>query len=227
MNKRLNLITGSVLMLFTVGLIGCGQGFESHGKSAGGVQAASIDNEMAKAEEANQAALTAMAEANLALKDITDSKGNINLNLFKKSTSTAAQVETQGLLTGVIDRLRVTFDTLFAKVTTVKAKFSEARKLLADALAKIDQSNPANAAMVQQIMSQMAKVDAMERQFSASMHSLASKLDLAISGLDKLVSGVTSFIPGFGWIASLALDYLVMGDIKNFIYEIKMRLMAL
>src|SRR5690606_20584798 len=102
-----------------------------------------------------------------------------------------------------------------------------ARKLLADALGKIDQSNPANAALVQQIMSQMAKVDAMERQFSTSMHMLASKLDLAITGLDRLVSGVTSFIPGFGWIASLALDFLVMSDIKNFIYEIKMRLMAL
>jgi hypothetical protein len=67
----------------------------------------------------------------------------------------------------------------------------------------------------------------MERTFSASMHQLASKLDLAIAGLDKLVSGVTSFIPGFGWIANLALDYLVMSDVKNFIYEVKMRLMAL
>jgi hypothetical protein len=225
----MNIITGSVLVLFAAGTIGCGQsGFQSLGKAtASGNQAADISTELNKAEEANAQAQAAIDEANLALKDITDSKGNINLNLFKKSSSTSTEVSSQGLLTPIIDKLRPKFEQLFSKVTVVKQKFTDARQALLTALSKIDQSNPASAAVVANIMAQLAKVDAMEKAFSASMHSLAGKLDLAISGLDKLVSGVTSFIPGFGWIANMALDFLVMSDVKDFIYEIKMRLMAL
>lgn len=227
MGKNLNMFTGGVLVVVAAGLVGCSQGFESQGKiSTNGAQAVDISSEMSKAEEANNAAMTAIAEANNAVKELTDSKGNINVGLFSKS-SASADVTTQGLLDGIINKLRPKFDQLFAKVTAVKAKFAEARALLAAALAKLDPANPAHAAMIQEIMGQMAKIDSMERTFSASMHQLASKLDLVVMGIEKLVSGVTSFIPGFGWIADLALDYFVMGDIKNFIAEIKMRLMAL
>ena len=229
MTKQMNIITGSVLVLFAAGTIGCGQsGFQSLGSSsASGNQAAAVNTELTKAEEASAQAQAAIDEANLALKDITDSKGNINLNLFKKSSSTSTEVTSQGLLTPIIDKLRPRFEQLFSKVTIVKQKFTDARQALLSALSKIDQSNPASAALVANIMAQLAKVDAMEKAFSTTMPLLAGKLDLAISGLDKLVSGATSFIPGFGWIANMALDFLVMSDVKDFIYEIKMRLMAL
>lgn len=227
MGKNLNLITGSVLVVFAASLVGCSQGFESQGKiTTNGAQAVDISSEMSKAEQANQAALSAITDANNALKDITDANGNINVGLFSKS-SASADVTSQGLLTGIIEKLRPKFEQLFSKVTAVKAKFTEARALLAAAMAKLDQSNPAHAIMIQEIMGQLAKIDAMERTFSASMQQLAGKLDLAIVGLERIVSGATSFIPGFGWLANLALDYFVMGDIKNFIYEVKMRLMAL
>ena len=162
MGKNLNLITGSVLVVFAASLVGCSQGFESQGKiTTNGAQAVDISSEMSKAEQANQAALSAITDANNALKDITDANGNINVGLFSKS-SASADVTSQGLLTGIIEKLRPKFEQLFSKVTAVKAKFTEARALLAAAMAKLDQSNPAHAVMIQEIMGQLAKIDAME-----------------------------------------------------------------
>jgi len=215
-----------VLMVFAAGLTGCGQSFKSQSSTGTLSQTATdISSEMTKAEEANQLALAAMSEANNALKDITDDKGNINIGLFSKTGT--AQVSSQALMDPIIAKLRVVFYNVFARVSVVKVKFGEARQLLLTAIAKLDSNIPEQAAMISQVMSQLAKIDAMERQFSASMHSLAGKLDLAVIGLERLVSGATSFIPGFGFIAGLALDYLVMNDIKAFIAEIKMRLLTL
>lgn len=224
--RNINFLKITAIGLFAAGLIGCGgQGFKSVG-SSGNVTATDITNEINKAEQANQAAMLALADANAALKDLTDANGNINVGLFSGGTQSAT-VQGKGILSGVVDKLRLKFDALFLKVEAVKAKFTQARQALMTAIAKLDHNIPEQAAMIQQIMAQMARIDAMERQFSASMHLLAGKLDLLVVALDKIISGATNFIPGFGWIANLFLDYFVMGDVKTFIAEIKMRLLAL
>jgi len=220
------IIAGSVLAIFAVSTIGCGQGLRSSG-GTGKVTASHVEDiskEVQKAEQANEEAQNAILEANLALASIQDEKGNIKISLFKKSTS---EVNTTGLLTPVIDRLRVTFETVFAKVALVKAKFNEARQLLMVALSRLDHNDPAQAALIAEVMKQMAAIDAMEAKFRTSMFQLAGKLDLAVDALSKIISGATSFIPGFGSIIGIGLDFLVMSDIRNFVAEIKMKLMGI
>lgn len=225
MVKQMNMVTGSVLTVLAAGLMGCGQGFKSNGVSDAGAQAVNIQSELAKAEEASHDAQTAMAEAEEALKAIQDENGNINLGLFMKSSS--SEVQAQGLLSPIVDKLRTVFNTVFVKIETVKAKFTAARTALLTALGRLDHTDPVQAAMISEITAQLGKIDAMEAQFRVAMQMLAGKLDLAVTALDKVISGLTSFIPGWGWLVNLAVDYVLMTDIKAFIAEIKMRLLAL
>jgi uncharacterized phage infection (PIP) family protein YhgE len=195
-------------------------------KSSGnGAQSTSvdIDEEMQKADDASKAAEIAMNEAQAAINEISDSKGNINVSLFGKSTST---VSSKGLLSGITTKLGSVFDKVFVKIDTVKAQFATARATLATALAKLEQEIPEQSAQIQQIMAQLNKIDGLELQFKDRIHSLASKLDLAITGLDGLISGATSFIPGFGWVVDLALDFFVMSDVKTFIHQLQLKLLA-
>ena len=225
MINNFKFMVATLAVVAFTGVIGCGQGFKGASHN-GGITAADISNELAKAEEANKMALAAMDEANQALAEITDEKGNINVSLFSR-TGTSGDVQTQFLLNGLIDKLRGVFDKVFASVEMVKAKFNEARGKLMEAVAKLDPNDPAQAALIAEINKRVIQIDGMEAKFSNAMHMLAGKLDLAIIGLDKIVSGVTSFIPGFGWLANMALDYFVMGDVKALINELKLRLLAL
>jgi hypothetical protein len=169
-----------------------------------------------------------MADAADALKAIQDSSGNINLGLFLKGGSSSnSEVATSGLLTPVIDKLRGTFDTVFSKVDDVKAKFADARQSLLVALSRLDHNNPAQAYMIDQIMTQLSRIDQMEQQFRAQLQTLTGKLDTAVAALRKVISGATSFIPGWGFVVDFAIDYFVMSDIENFINEIKMRLLSI
>ncbi|HMN69832.1 MAG TPA: hypothetical protein PKC28_14910 [Bdellovibrionales bacterium] len=228
---RSQLVTGSVIASLL--LTGCGQGFKgTAGTVSSGSQSltveeqvVNVENEMRKAEEASVKAQEAMIEADRALSEITDEKGNINLGLFSKTKT--SEVQSQFLLKGVMDKLRGVFDKVFARVETVKAKFDAARTALNDALNKLEASNPAHAALIAEIRTKLIAVDVMEGQFRNGMHLLAGKLDLAIVGLDKLVQGVTSFIPGWGFVVNMALDYLVMSDVKQLIGELKARLLAI
>jgi hypothetical protein len=182
------------------------------------------DDQMQKAEQAAKEAQAAIDDANKLINEITDDSGTINVGLFKKP---AESVSTKGLLDPITDKLREVFDMIYAKVAVVKAAFAKARQALNDALAKIDQSNPANQAQVAMIMANLAKLDQLEAKFSDSMHMLASKLDLAISGLDGIISGLTTWLPGWGSLIGMALDMLVMNDVKAFILELKAKLLAL
>lgn len=227
--KFYNRLCGSLLAVIAAGSIGCGQTMRpfSHGDSQ--VISNDVSDSLAKAELAAKEANLAIQEANAIIEQITDENGNINIGLFKKPSGAQAQqaVGALGLLDPITNQLRSVFDKLFAKVMVVKEQFNKARQALNDALAKIDQTNPANAAMVAEIMAQLAKIDQLEAQFSTQMHSLASKLDLAIAGLDGIIKGAITFIPGWGSIIGLAIDFLVMGDIKALILELKTKLMAL
>ncbi|NJM10323.1 MAG: hypothetical protein HC883_05550 [Bdellovibrionaceae bacterium] len=150
MIKHKNVLVGSVLIVFATSVIGCGEGLRSSGASNDKVGPNSATNstediskEIQKAEKANQEAQAAIDEALGALSSIQDENGNIKVSLFQKST---AEVNTTGLLTPIIDKLRVAFDTVFAKVALVKSKFDEARQLLLNCFGELDQNDPAQAA---------------------------------------------------------------------------------
>lgn len=232
-NNMITKLTAVIAIAMAMSTVGCGSGFQAGGAGNGGQDLGaktstpvSVEEEMAKAEQASVDAQDAIAEAQALIKQITDDKGNINLNLFKKSakseTATAASP-----IPGLTEKLRTVFDKVFGKVTDVRTKFNDARKNLADALAKLDRNDPVQAEMINKILGELAKVDVMEQQFLSQIKSLASKLDLAITGLDKLVGGITNFIPGFGWVAKYLLDWLVIDDVKMLIMELKYRLMNL
>lgn len=220
------LIWGSVIAVIAAGSIGCGNTMRpySSAKDVDATLTVESDDQMLKAEQAAKEASAAIDEANKAINEITDDNGNINVGLFKKPASGAS---TKSLLSPLTDKLREVFDKVYARVLVVKQTFGKARQALNDALAKIDQSNPVNSAQIAMIMANLAKLDQLEAQFSNSMHTLASKLDLAIAGLDSIISGVTTFIPGWGSLIGMALDMLIMGDVKGFILELKAKLMAL
>lgn len=223
-----NQMTRTALMI-TVALTmsACGQGFKTTASNVDATTAATatdISNELAKAEAANKSAQEAILEANAALATIMDSSGNINLNLF--SSSSTSTVQGKGLLSGVLTKLSSVFDKVFERMALVKTKFAEARALLTTAMAKLDANDPTQALLIAEITSKMGAIDKMELTFTTAVHSLASKLDLASAALDKLVSGVTSFIPGFGWVVDFALDYLVMNDVRELIAELKAKLLA-
>ncbi len=224
--KTSNWLSGSVIAVLAAGSIGCGQTMRPY--SVQGVDTSlnvESDDQMAKAERAAKEAQLAIDEANALIAEITDDNGNINVGLFKKASSTT--ITTQALLDPVTTKLRAVFDKVYQKALLVKTQFAKTRQALTDALAKIDQANPANAAQVALIMAQIAALDKIEAQYSTSMHQLASKLDLATAGLDAIIKGVTTFIPGWGSIVGMALDFLIMGDLKTLIAELKTKLMAL
>ena len=229
MNKQMNLVTGSVIAIMAAGLMGCGQGFKANGlSSANSAKSAQVNEAITKAQDASDQVQAAMNEATEALKSIQDTSGNINLGLFLKGGSTStSSVQTSGLLAPVIDKLRATFDIVFNKVDDVKAKFQAARLALLHALTGLDKNDPAQAYMIQQIMTQLNRIDAMEQQFRIQLAGLSGKLDDAVKALQKIITGVTSFIPGWGYIVNFAVDFFVMTDIQNFINEIKLRLLAI
>jgi len=216
-------LTG-LLAVIAIGVVGCGQGFKSMGEGG----KVDVTAELKKAEEASVEAQEAMVEAQAVVRQISDDKGNINVRLFQQASTSDvdSKVSAQGIIMPLLDKLRPIFDRLFTKITTVKGQFAAARAKLTEALAKLSQSNPQHAETIRQIMEQMSRIDAMEAQFRSQMHSLASKLDIATRGLDRLINGLVSFIPGFGFLVGLALDFLVMSDVRDFIDEIKLRLLT-
>jgi len=224
--KARNWLSGSIIAVFAAGSIGCGNTMRPY-KVEGVDTSLTIesDDQFAKAEQAAKEAQLAMDEANALIAEITDDNGNINVGLFKKASNNT--VTTQALLDPITNKLRAVFDKIYDKALLVKTQFAKARQALNDALAKIDQTNPANSAQIALITAQLAALDKLEAQYSTSMRSLASKLDLAVAGLDAIIKGVTTFIPGWGSLVGMALDFLVMGDLKNLILELKTKLMAL
>lgn len=224
--KAFNWLGSSIVVVLAAGSIGCGNTMRpySSAKDIDSTLTVESDDQMLKAEQAAKEAQAAIDDANKLINEITDDNGTINVGLFKKPAGGASA---KGLLDPITAKLREVFDQIYAKVLVVKQAFGKARQALNDALAKIDQSNPVNAAQVAMIMANLAKLDQLEAKFSESMHMLASKLDLAIAGLDSIITGVTTWLPGWGSLIGMALDMLVMGDVKAFILELKAKLMAL
>lgn len=228
-----NWVNKTTLALFTFGAVistvGCGQGFKSGGgadSSVGSASAPNISDQMAKASQANKDAQTAIADAQAAIASISDANGNIKLNLFAKST---AQVQTQGLLSPLLAKLQPTFDLVYGKALLVKQQFDSARNQLAAVAAKLDKNNPAQAATLQMIMDQLAQIDNMDAQFKVSMQRLVMNLNYALNAIDKGVNMATSAIPipFVGFIAGMAIDYLLVDDVKVMIQTFQMKLLSL
>ncbi len=228
------ILLGSVLVM---GLTGCGQGYKTNTSSLNQKSSSPQGSEtlgdtgksdsteaIQQAQKAAVSAEQAMADAQAAVKSITDENGKIKLSLFTSKDGDSTQA--QGLLAPIVNKLRAAFDKVFSKVELAKAQFNQARGQLADVLARLDQANPNHSAQIQELMAQIARLDVLEGQLSARMHSLASKMDLVLVGIQTLVATATSAIPGFGMIAGLLIDMYLLDDVKALIAEIKMRLLS-
>lgn len=223
MKLKFQWVLAYVGILVAASTVGCGQGMKpSGGSPETAAMVANTDDQIATAEKAALEAKSAIDEANALITQITDENGNIKIGLFQLLGSAGSGSG----LNPLTAKLRVAFDKIFEKVATVKRQFGVARQTLKDVLAKLDQNNPTLAAQIAVVTANLAKLDDLEIKFSVSMHMLASKMDLATKGLDLLVKGVTSFIPGFGAIVGLAIDFLVMDEVKMLILELKLKLMA-
>ncbi len=215
-----------MISIAAIGAVGCGQGFKTGSSATTSAQAvANVDDQLAKADKAASDALLAMTQAQAALDQITDSQGNININLFTKNFGATANAT--GLLAPLIAKLQPLFDQVYDKVVLVKNQFSVARVALTDAIGKLNANDPAQAALIAKVKEQISRIDMLETTFRNKIHLLAGKMSLAITGLDRIVSGATSFIPGFGWLASWALDMFVMGDVKQLILDLQAKLLAI
>ncbi len=210
----------ALVALLVIVAIGCGQGMKSTGGAYTAATAANVDEQMNKAAKASADAQTAMSDAMLAISTILSSNGSINGGLFSLG---------QGPLAPLIDKIQPVFDKVYDKALMVKKQFETARAALADAVAKLNPNDPAQAATIAQIMEQMKQIDGLELKFEDTMHSLATKLNLAMTGIDQLVNMATSLIPipGLNWIVGMAIDYLLVNDVKTMIQNFQMKLLAL
>jgi len=220
-----------LIVMISIGLIGCGQGFKSNVISGGGALGGKIESvadvkaQIDEAQKATDDAQNAMAEAQAAIASITDKNGNLDINVFSASSTVAPQ----GVLSPILDKFRTVFDTVISKIQLVKGKFDEARAALVSAMAKLDPNNPAHQALIAQIQNGLAMLDNLEMQFHNTMQMLASKLDIATAAIDDLVAKGCALIPipGLCQIAGVLVNMLILDDVKNLIAEFKAKLLAL
>ena len=229
MNTNLKHAYAVITLVASLGLTACGQGFKVVGSGSVAGQnietIADVKSQLDDAEKATADAETAMAEAQAAIASISDSNGNIDIDLFSASSGAAPQ----GVLSPILDKLKTVFDTVISKVQLVTQKFDLARAALQQALTKLDPSRPAEAAMISQITEALAKIDFLESQFHSVLQMLASKLDIATAALDNLMNQACSFIPvpGLCAIAGVLVDTFLMNDVKALIAHFKAQLLAL
>lgn len=213
-----------LVAVLAVCAVGCGNGFRSGGSFSDNAaeRAQQVDDTLDKVQTATVDAQKAMDEANAAIASISDSNGNIKINLFASNGST---VQSQGLLAPIIAKLKPVFDKVFEKVSFVKAQFDNAKNMLNAALAKLNPNDPS----VIKLKEALAKVESLEEAFRTQVHMVAGKLTLALSGLDRLVSLATSFIPipGLGMIAGTLIDMFVLDDVRNLVLDLQMKLLAI
>jgi hypothetical protein len=225
MNNKTSWIASAFLASSIFATVGCGQGLKSTspGRTVAEHQA-NVDKQMDQAEKAAADAQDALVAAQTVLAQISDANGNFNLGLF---SGLKGKMSLGNILGPVADKLTEVFDQVYEKLALLKTKYGEARLALADAMGKLDASDPTQAKLIAQINSQMGRLDDLEKQYTSAIHKLARKLDLVERSIDKLVSGVTSSIPGFGAILGLALDYLVLDDIYAVIDGFQQKLLDL
>jgi hypothetical protein len=227
-------VTIGLAIIFSATTVGCGKSQSQNGTSSAastGSAPVDVSAQMQKAADATTQAQQAIDDANTALATIMDSNGNIILSLFQSSgpsTSTSSSSSAGGLLAPLVNKLSAVFDQVFAKIDTVKSEIAAARAALTDAMGKLNSSDPVQAAEIQTIQDEMAKIDSLESTFQTAIHGLAGKLDLAETALNKLVSTATSFIPfpGAGVIAGFLIDTFLLDDVTNLIDSVKARLLA-
>ena len=234
---------GLIIILASTALIGCGRPDQFGGEAGDEFTSASqsLDAEpgigqkqldvsaaVTKAIGATRSVENAIYEAQGAISEISDDNGNIALNVFKTFFSAPVTVKRGGLLSPFTNRLQTAFDGLFKKAAAVKANITAARLALTVANAQLDLTDPAQAVIATQIIAQMAALDAMETSLKAGMTALAGKVDQAQTGLTKLVSLGTSFIPipGLNYVADLLINTFLLGDLTSLLNSMKLKLLS-
>ena len=194
-----------------------------------GTKQVDVTSAVDRAQIASKSAEDALTDARAALSLLADAKGNIALNVITALFTKKTTVNRGGLLAPLTNRLQGAFDAFFVKADVVKSNINAARLTLAVANAQLDLSDPAQVLLAQQIVAQMAAIDATEATLKSGMKALANKVDQASQGLTKLVALGTSFIPipGLNFVASFLIDTFVFGDLTSLLESVKLRLTAL
>ena len=234
-----NLAKAGVFLLMTSTLIACGQPYQATGVDGGtqtseslssaGPLETNVATALEKAQIASKTAQDAITDARAALSALSDSKGNIAINVIKSIFTTQVSADRGGLLAPLTNRLQTAFDLLFAKADQVKVGINTARLTLAVANSQLNLADPAQVILSKEILAQMAAIDAMEASLKSGMSALAGKVDQAEQGLSKLVSLGTSFIPvpGLNFVASYLIDTFVLGDVTSLLDGVKLKLLSL
>jgi hypothetical protein len=176
-------IVGVVLAL---GLTACGEGmtsvsFVSNGNGSAGVPAApAIDMDSIEVE--TKAAEDAMAEAEAALDEA----------LGQSSAASEPNAVSVQSLTGLPERLEEALNNVYDKITLpvqkAKAMINIARGQLAAVMAKLDPANPAHADAIRQVQEAVRKLDAMEARLTGVYKMLATKIDVVLAALDRVIA---------------------------------------
>jgi hypothetical protein len=176
-------IVGVVLAL---GLTACGEGmtsvsFVSNGNGSAGVPAApTIDMDSIEVE--TKAAEDAMAEAEAALDEA----------LGQSSAASEPNAVSVQSLTGLPERLEEALNNVYDKITLpvqkAKAMINIARGQLAAVMAKLDPANPAHADAIRQVQEAVRKLDAMEARLTGVYKMLATKIDVVLAALDRVIA---------------------------------------
>lgn len=219
--KTIRAITGSVGILCCVSLIGCGQGLKSSGSSQGSqsIDTSSVNTQINQAAQAANDASSALQNVTTAINQISDAQGNINIGMFLMGSDNP--------LNALIAQLQTYFDQFYTKAQAVESSLDSARTQIQQAIAQLNPNDPAQATEIQQLNAELAQVNSLDQQFSNAMHSLATKLGTAMTGLDNLINGVTASIPGWGAIVGLAVDWLVMDNVRTLFQDMENKLNSL
>ena len=224
-HKKILVIALATFMSFTS--IGCGNSFKSIGQGDAALKLSAVAAQVEKAQKASLDAQRAIQEANAAISEIMDSNGQIRMSLFS-TTADVARTRTAGIIAPLLARLNPVFDRLFARITSVKVQFATARASLMEALNTLNAADPSQIVRIEEIKAELAKIDALEMSFRQQMHQLGGRLDLAVTGLERLINLGTSFIPvpGAGAVAGILIDLLVTSDVRDMVAAVRFRLQA-
>lgn len=221
-------ITRLLTVTLAVSMTACGSGFKGAPSSSSSSSSSGLGSltDTKAIESAAADAQVSIDDASLLLASVDEANQTPGLS----KTVEMQALSPSFILDGFKGKLSKKLDAVLAKVAVVKARLNDARAKIADAIAKIDTSDPRSAALVAALTSQMEKLDQLEQKFYQGIQLLTDRMDMAAASLDKLAdlagSAAGSINPIFGGIAGLAAQYMI-SQIKDVIAEFKAKLLAL
>lgn len=125
----------------------------------------------------------------------------------------------QGFGGFVSSRIKPLLDKVLTSVGQARLTLNTARQQIVDALSKLDQSNPAHAALISKMMEIMVKFDALEAKINAMKSALAGRVDLISNKIDQFVSKLNPILQ--------VLLMIEVNNVKELLQDFKTRLLAL